>query len=351
MSGADVRSIQALEDLKGALGHFGGEAQEALGGAQREIQRVLEWLGQRQQHWQTELRRRTEAAGIAAAALARCQASGSYDSEGRYYPPNCTAYEAALAQARGRLREAEVELRKVQQWTREMQRAVGEYQRQVVRLSALLSGELPLASALLGRKIASLQGYAAMSGPARRWSPTVGGLRSGARMSRSWTDMAPSGGGGDGRSPLGGVGATEDLAIPDLPGGSTGVDIRTPAAGGTEDVSVGRIDISDTYVHDMADFEKVSHDEMVEGFRKLEEVVRPAVRQGAGGDYFSQLDAERGLDYPHGFRRIYDAFYGNDAIRLERVGDTYQVMNGYHRLFVAKELRLESVPARVIVPE
>ena len=75
--------------------------------------------------------------------------------------------------------------------------------------------------------------------------------------------------------------------------------------------------------------------------------MRPAVRQGADGDDFARLDAERGLAYEHGYRRVYDAFYGNDAIRLERVGDTYQVVNGYHRLFVARELGLATVPARV----
>ena len=62
----------------------------------------------------------------------------------------------------------------------------------------------------------------------------------------------------------------------------------------------------DTQVHDAADFKKVSHDELVVGFRKLEEVVRPAVQEGADGDDFARLDAERGLDYEHGNRRVYD---------------------------------------------
>ena len=79
--------------------------------------------------------------------------------------------------------------------------------------------------------------------------------------------------------------------------------------------------------------------------------MRPAVEQGAGSDYFAHLDAERGIDYSRGFQRVYDAFYGNDAIRLDRVGDTYQVVNGYHRLYVAKQIGISIVPARVTAPK
>jgi hypothetical protein len=107
---------------------------------------------------------------------------------------------------------------------------------------------------------------------------------------------------------------------------------------GIQEVPVDEINLSDSPVHDENDFKKVAHDDMVEGFRKLEEEVRPAVEKGADGDYFSKLDEERGLDYEHGYRRVYDAFYGNDAIRLNKDGATYSVVNGYHRLAVAKEL-------------
>jgi len=117
---------------------------------------------------------------------------------------------------------------------------------------------------------------------------------------------------------------------------------------GIQDAPVDRVDLSDSPVHDTGDFHKVSHEKMIEGFRKLEEEVRPAVAKGANGDYFSRLDDERGLDYEHGYRRAYDAFYGDDAIRLDKVDETYTVVNGYHRLAVAQELGLRAVPARVI---
>ena len=117
---------------------------------------------------------------------------------------------------------------------------------------------------------------------------------------------------------------------------------------GIQDVPVEQVDLSDSPVKNPDDFRKVSHDEIAEGFRKLQEEVRPAVERGADGDYFSRIDEERGLDYEHGYRRIYDSFYGDSAIRLGKVGDNYDVTNGYHRLAVARELGLGTVPARVI---
>ncbi len=44
---AHVQSIQALDDLKGALGRFSGEAQAVLGAADQEIRRTLDWLQER----------------------------------------------------------------------------------------------------------------------------------------------------------------------------------------------------------------------------------------------------------------------------------------------------------------
>jgi hypothetical protein len=113
------------------------------------------------------------------------------------------------------------------------------------------------------------------------------------------------------------------------------------------DVSVRDIDLSDTWVHGKDDFHKVSYDEVVDGFRLLNQAVRPAVDRGADGDYFSKLDEQAGRPYQQGYRRVYDAFYGQSAIRLEFVDGVYRVINGFHRLYVAKQLGLSTVPAIV----
>jgi len=117
---------------------------------------------------------------------------------------------------------------------------------------------------------------------------------------------------------------------------------------GIQNVAVDKIDTSDmTHVNGPEDFKKVSHDEMAEGFQKLKTVVQPGIEKGAGGDDFYELDQQQGLDYANGYQRVYDAFYGGDAIKLEKDGEDYRVINGAHRLFVAKELGIQTVPARV----
>jgi len=162
---ANVRSVQALGELKGALSCFQGEAQDALQAAEQEIRRTLDWLQERLNHWRNEVSRRQEEVARAGAALTRCQASGYTDRDGRYHAPNCSAYEQALRQAQARLREAEAELRNVQEWTRRVQQANGDYQRQAQRLTTMLNSDLPRGTALLGRKIAVLHSYAALQVP------------------------------------------------------------------------------------------------------------------------------------------------------------------------------------------
>jgi len=162
---AQVQSIQALDDLKGALGRFAGESQEALQAAEQEIRRTLDWLQERLNHWQNEVRRRQEEVRRAEVALARCQASGYYDREGHYHAPDCSAYEHALRQAQIRLQEAESELRSVQQWMKVVGEAVAAYRTQAQRLGQLLATDLPKAEAFLQHKIADLHAYLVVTPP------------------------------------------------------------------------------------------------------------------------------------------------------------------------------------------
>ncbi len=118
---------------------------------------------------------------------------------------------------------------------------------------------------------------------------------------------------------------------------------------GITDVPVDKIDTSDmTHVNGLDDFKKVSYEEMAEGYRKLDTVVRPEVAKGAGGDDFRKLDQQEGLSYADGYQRVYDAFYGGEPIRLAKDGESYTVINGAHRLYVAQREGVGSVPARVI---
>jgi hypothetical protein len=163
-SSANVLSVRALEDLKAALGRFGGEAQELLNAATQDVRRTLDWLSERQGYWQGEVRRRQEIVVKANSALAACRASGYRDPKtGAYHQPPCDAQWEAVRKAQAHLAEAEAELRNVHQWTRLAQQAATDYQQQAQRLATLLSNDLSKASALLGRSITVLQSYAAIT--------------------------------------------------------------------------------------------------------------------------------------------------------------------------------------------
>jgi hypothetical protein len=63
--------------------------------------------------------------------------------------------------------------------------------------------------------------------------------------------------------------------------------------------------------------------------------------------YFERLDRQTGRDYQNGLQRVYEAFFGGQHIRLERWrGEAkWDIINGRHRIEVARELGLEAVPA------
>ena len=214
-----------------------------------------------------------------------------------------------MLEAKRQLDKAVAELRTVEQAIKQVEAAIADYQRQARRLASFANHDLKAGQAMLERKIAILQGYVA------------GGLVGSA------------------------VGLIANAFSSSEP---TATPAQTWQETGIKDVALSEINLNDSYVHGLEDFKKVSYKAMVNGIEKLQSTVHPAVAAGANGDTFSDLDAQQGQSYEQGYRRIYDAFYGDDAIRLEKVKGQYQVINGYHRLFVAQQVGLDSLPANVV---
>jgi len=306
-SSVQVRSIQALEDLKGGLRRFGANVQGHLGAVEQQIRNTEIWLKERQSYWRQAVQREGDALHQAETALTRCRASGFRDDQGNHRAPDCHAYEQAQMERRRALQSAEAELDNVQAWSRRVDQASGEYQIQARRLAQHVDNELPRATNMLNSKIALLWAYS--SG-----IPNI-------------TTSLPS-------APLSKSGASAASGI-------------SSAASDIQDVSLSDIDLSDSHIKGAGDYKKVSIDQMRDGLQKLQSVVRPAVANGMNGEQFRQLDSSLGLDYSNGYLRIYDAFYGQDSIRLAKVGNHYTVINGYHRLYLAQELGLINIPAHV----
>jgi hypothetical protein len=117
---------------------------------------------------------------------------------------------------------------------------------------------------------------------------------------------------------------------------------------GIQDVAVADLPEPEG-VEDASDFEKVSPEEMQAGLARLQEM-KPVIDSGEGAntDYWREFDRKQGLAYPDGYQKVYDSFYGHDAIRLNKDGDQYDIINGRHRIFIAKQMGIGTVPARVV---
>ncbi len=167
---ANARTARCLDELGTALQRFGGEALRALDEAARDGRRTLDWLQARRRHWQNQVRCQQDAVARAHATLGVSRGSVYYDPQtGQAYAPNPRPRKTALTDAQARLREAEAELQKVEEWALTVQQAVTEYQREAQRLTVLVQTDLPGAVALLRRAAPDSPAGA----PARTFDKTV----------------------------------------------------------------------------------------------------------------------------------------------------------------------------------
>ncbi|HVK25255.1 MAG TPA: hypothetical protein VM677_28185 [Actinokineospora sp.] len=114
-------------------------------------------------------------------------------------------------------------------------------------------------------------------------------------------------------------------------------------------VDVSAIDASDSGVRGPEDFTKVSAEEMRAGLLLLERVILPAVSRGEGIEDMRARDtAARAAGGSADHVRVYEAFFGDSAIKLARAADGgLTVINGYHRIWLARRIGVERLPAEV----
>ncbi len=139
---------------------LGPEAREALGAAEIEIRRVLEYLEDQHQHWQRQVEKRQEDVNRACADLAHARAIRQGERSGY------VEQEIALNKAQARLREAEEKVVVVRRWLVHLPQALSEYEGPARRLAGLLDADLKQGLAILENKIAVLEAYAAIDVPA-----------------------------------------------------------------------------------------------------------------------------------------------------------------------------------------
>ncbi|MHB1426039.1 MAG: hypothetical protein ACYC3I_22990 [Gemmataceae bacterium] len=153
---ARVNSLDALKALHAALARYGPEAREALGAAEMEIRRVLDYLHEQLKHWQRQVEKRREDVNRAGADLTHARALRKGERSGY------VEQEIALAKAKNRLREAEEKVSVVKRWLLHLPQAIHEYEGPSRRLAGMLDSDLKQGLAVLENKIAILEAYTAV---------------------------------------------------------------------------------------------------------------------------------------------------------------------------------------------
>jgi hypothetical protein len=290
VSTADLRSFDELEALAAALAVFANAAREALSEADGAARSEISIIDERKRDLAWE-----------AARLSDEYESLDEDEDGGYL-------QDSLYEVREELGHAEAAGARVEE-------AHDTFLSGANALSRIIDDRLPAARAFLERKLEQAHAYVSLHPSAD--SGSAGHLAS---------SVAATAGGG-GRLAL------EAFRLPE----------------GFTWIPVDQIEATHLAA---VDFRKVSESDIERGFSLLVREILPRIQAGppADADVFRETDRMACRDESSGARRAFEAFFGLDAIRLDRrVGDpVFSVTNGRHRIDVARRLGLTHVPARAV---
>lgn len=157
---ARVGSIDAIKSFKIALWKFAEAANTALGDAEGEMTRTLQWVENEQSsYWASELRKRHTLVERCKEAV-RMKKLFKDSTGGRQ---SVVDEEKALARALKLEEEAVQKIAVVKSWTRKLQKEILLYKGHVQRFATSLSSELPVAAAQLEQMIGSLESYVGLA--------------------------------------------------------------------------------------------------------------------------------------------------------------------------------------------
>ncbi len=161
-SGANVSSIEAVQEFRVALNTFAFEARDALAVYEMEVHRTLDWIQRGAPlAWENEYRKSEAAVGQAKIDLSRCRSMPLADGSA----PSCMEEKKQLERARQRLAYVENKIQVVRKAGQAADREATEYKGRASQLASLLDGEMPRAIALLDRVLTILESYVAINHP------------------------------------------------------------------------------------------------------------------------------------------------------------------------------------------
>ena len=168
---ANVRSVDALKDVKLALIAYAEDSRAALTSVDMEVRRMRDWLEREQlTYWKSQIKRREEEVNMARSDLHRRRLSaGNSDAI------SDTEQKEALRLAQRRLVEAEEKVAVIKRWIPVFEHACAEYRAHSQPLGDHLAGSFENTLVALDRMVASLESYLALSAPVtQRYVPPGG---------------------------------------------------------------------------------------------------------------------------------------------------------------------------------
>lgn len=224
-------------------------------------------------------------------------------------------------QARQRYAETEEALSNVKKWQRTVDDAVSVYERESAKFQDLTTGTTVEARTFLRLVLNDLASYFALQ---HAGVGAGGGARADGVVVGEITRPTSR--------------ATFDPTVFSLPPGYVWVSI-------TEIDTLHELKGAST----KDSFTKVPFDEMRRGFDLLRTEILPVLNKSSDpGDkeIFAHRDAATGAPFEKGLLRIYEAFYGDGHIHLERGQNDqlFSISNGRHRIRVAMEAGWTAVP-------
>ncbi|MEX0745912.1 MAG: hypothetical protein WD118_09960 [Phycisphaeraceae bacterium] len=182
---ARVESVDAIRQFRAGLWQFAEDARNAMGDAQSDLNRTLQWLENEQgPWWKSQLQKRHDQV---------LEARRKLDEKRLYRAPDggkasTVEEEAALKLAIRRRDEAEQKLLAVRQWRTRLNREAMQYQAVAQRLNQAVETGIPNAAAHLDRLMDAIEDYLNLKAPEHHAQPDVGDDASMARPAEESTD-------------------------------------------------------------------------------------------------------------------------------------------------------------------
>jgi hypothetical protein len=333
-----LENISALTDMRMALKRFSGNIISTLDLIEMHLRRNEESLKDKLNEDKRSVERSIHELENAREAL--YERENCYDDD---EPPDCSYEEDAVLQAQADLENAEQQLAFTRQMFGRATKQFQEYRALAGKTKKLMTSDVTQAQALLNSKVSSIEDYKSIvAEPFNNFSEI---LNTGTHDSSL---IYPSPANAPTFPTTGAPGQGE--RVPQGPLHPAGT-----FSGQGSWVEMGIVNFNLNCIHHVEgilsgdDFKKVSKGEMEAGLNKYVEM-KDLIDSGEGStkDYWAAVDRTLGLTYEEGYQRIYEAFFGSEPIRITKDGDTYTIENGRHRIWLAKQMGITSLPASVI---